>query len=64
VLLVLPAALLAARGRPWGLALPLLAWLPGPILPLVALGGCWAPLLAPAAIALTPETDAGVGVSP
>ena len=64
VLLVLPAALLAARGRLWGLALPLLAWLPGPILPLVALGGCWAPLLAPAAIALTPETDAGVGVSP
>ncbi|MGO9178367.1 MAG: glycosyltransferase family 87 protein [Candidatus Limnocylindrales bacterium] len=53
VLLVLPAALLAARGRPWGLALPLLAWLPGPILPLVALGGCWAPMLAPALAAST-----------
>ncbi len=45
VLLVLPGALLAARGRPWGLALPLLAWLPGPILPLVALAGCWVPLV-------------------
>ncbi len=45
VLLVLPGALLAARGRAWGLALPLLAWLPGPILPLVALAGCWAPVV-------------------
>ena len=40
VLLILPAALLASRGRPWGVALPLLAWLPGPLLPLVALAGC------------------------
>jgi hypothetical protein len=45
VLLLLPGALLAARGRAWGLALPLLAWLPGPILPLLALAGCWAPVL-------------------
>jgi Glycosyltransferase family 87 len=45
VLLVLPGALLAARGRAWGLALPLLAWLPGPILPLLALAGCWAPVV-------------------
>jgi hypothetical protein len=52
---VLPAALLAARGRSWGLALPLLAWLPGPILPLVALGGCWAPMLAPASAASTSQ---------
>jgi hypothetical protein len=44
VLLVLPAALLAARGHAWGLALPLLGWLPGPLLPLAALAGCWAPL--------------------
>jgi hypothetical protein len=36
VLLLLPAALLAQRGRSWGLALPLLGWLPGPLLPLVA----------------------------
>ncbi len=45
-LLTLPAALLASRNRPWGLALPLLAWLPGPLLALVALAGCWAPMLA------------------
>ena len=31
--LVLPAAFLAQRGRPWGLALPLLAWLPPAFLP-------------------------------
>jgi hypothetical protein len=36
VLLVLPAALLADRGRSWGLALPLLGWLPDPVLPLAA----------------------------
>jgi hypothetical protein len=45
VLLVLPGALIAERGRPWGLVLPLLGWLPGPFLPLLALAGCWAPLL-------------------
>jgi Glycosyltransferase family 87 len=45
VLLLLPGALLAARGRPWGLILPLLAWLPGPALPLLALAGCWAPMV-------------------
>ena len=37
-MLLLPAALLADRGRYWGLALPLLGWLPGDTLPLVALG--------------------------
>jgi hypothetical protein len=46
VILLLPAALLAARGRWWGLALPLLAWLPDPFLPLVALVGVAAPLFA------------------
>ncbi len=45
-MLVLPAAFLAARGRSWGLALPLLSWLPGPALPLVALAGVWLPFLA------------------
>jgi hypothetical protein len=45
-LLVLPAAFLASRGRPWGLALPLLGWLPEPALPLAALGGTLLPLLA------------------
>jgi hypothetical protein len=37
--LVLPAALLAQRGRTWGLALPLLAWLPPPFLPFLAVAG-------------------------
>lgn len=36
VLLVLPAALLMDRGQPLALGLPLLGWLPGPVLPLVA----------------------------
>lgn len=45
-MLVLPAAYLAARGRSWGLALPLLSWLPGPALPFVALAGVWLPFLA------------------
>ena len=45
-MLLLPAAFLAARGRPWGLALPLLTWLPGPALPFVALAGVWLPFLA------------------
>ena len=46
VILLLPAALLAARGRWWGLALPLLAWLPDSFLPLVAMAGVVAPLFA------------------
>ncbi len=58
-LLILPGALLAARGRPWAVALPLLAWLPGPVLPLVALAGCWAPLLAAAGSSARPPQDAG-----
>ncbi len=46
VLLVLPAALLAARGHWWALALPLLAWLPGALLAPLALVACWLPVLA------------------
>ena len=45
-MLVLPAAFLAARGQSWGLALPLLSWLPGPALPFVALAGVWLPFTA------------------
>ncbi|MGH2467171.1 MAG: glycosyltransferase family 87 protein [Candidatus Limnocylindrales bacterium] len=43
ILLVIPAALLAQRGRTWGLVLPLLAWLPWQLYPLVALAGTLAP---------------------
>jgi hypothetical protein len=46
VALILPAALLAQRGRPVAILLPLLAWAPEPLLPFVALLGAAAPLLA------------------
>ena len=46
-MLVLPATYLASRSRSWGLVLPLLTWLPGPLLPFVALAGVWLPFLAP-----------------
>lgn len=45
-MLVLPAAFLASRGRPWALALPLLSWLPGEALPFVVLIATWLPFLA------------------
>ena len=44
-LLILPAALLAGRGRTWGVLMPLLGWLPASLLPLVAIGGMLAPFL-------------------
>lgn len=44
--LLLPGAFLAHRGRTWGLMLPLLGWLPPPLLPLVAIAGTLAPFLA------------------
>lgn len=47
-LVMLPAAFLAARGRLLWLALPLLTWLPDPLLPVVAIVATVAPLLAPA----------------
>lgn len=46
VQLLIPAAFLAGRGHWWGLALPLLGWLPGELLPVVASIGMAAPLLA------------------
>ena len=45
--LLVPAAFLAARGRRWGLLLPLLGWLPAAAMPLIALAGMLAPFLAP-----------------
>ncbi len=36
VLLLFPTALLLDRGQRWAIVLPLLAWLPGPLLPLLA----------------------------
>ena len=46
-LLLVPAAFLTARGRWWGLLLPLLGWLPEVAVPLIALAGMLAPFLAP-----------------
>ena len=46
VALLIPGAFLANRGRPWAVALPLLGWLPGPVLPLVAALAILAPLAA------------------
>jgi hypothetical protein len=46
VALLIPGAFLANRGRPWVVALPLLGWLPGPLLPLVAAISIVAPLAA------------------
>jgi hypothetical protein len=44
--LLLPAAFLASRGRPAGILLPLLAWLPAAALPLVAVVATIAPFWA------------------
>jgi hypothetical protein len=46
LLLAIPAAVLAEHRRPWGLVLPLLAWLPWPVYPAVALLGTLTPLAA------------------
>jgi hypothetical protein len=45
-MLLLPAAFLASRGRPWALALPLLSWLPPVALPALAIAGTVLPFLA------------------
>ena len=52
--LLVPAGLLASRGRAWGLILPLLCWLPQELLPFVAFAGTVLPFAAP---------DRGVPVS-
>ncbi len=43
--LILPAAFLAQRGRLWGLGLPLLAWLPPEMLPMLAVAGTFVPFV-------------------
>ena len=45
VQLLIPAAFLAGRGQWWGLVLPILGWLPGEWLPLVAVAGTLLPLV-------------------
>jgi hypothetical protein len=48
VALLIPAAYIANRGHWWGYGLPLLGWLPGGTLSLVAIAGIVAPFLAKA----------------
>jgi hypothetical protein len=48
VLLLIPAAFAAGRGRPWALLLLLLTWLPQPALPFLAIAGMLLPFVAPA----------------
>jgi hypothetical protein len=43
--LLLTGAFLAQRGRWWGLGLPLVAWVTGPMTPLLALGATLLPFL-------------------
>jgi hypothetical protein len=45
--LIVPGALLASRGRRWGVLLPLLGWLPLLLLPAVTVVGMLVPFLAP-----------------
>jgi hypothetical protein len=45
--LIVPAALLASRGRRWAVLLPLLGWLPLVLLPVVTVAGMLLPFLAP-----------------
>ena len=64
VQLLIPAAYLAGRGQWWGLVLPLLGWLPGEWLPLVAVAGTLLPLLPARVGALrlgAGRLDAGAG---
>jgi hypothetical protein len=58
--LVLPAAFLAQRGRPWALGLPLLSWLPAELLPFVVLLAMALPFLARDADASSREKPAAV----
>lgn len=59
-LLLIPAAFLAARGRVWGLALPLLSWAPPETTPFIALAGMLLPFLARAA----PDGILAMGANP
>lgn len=55
--LMIPAAFLASRGRPWALILPLLAWLPLEVTPFLVLAGVLLPFLAPEELARRPQPD-------
>ena len=58
-MLILPAAFLAQRGRPWALLLPLLSWLPAETLPFVVVIATLLPFLARPASPDAPAADGG-----
>jgi hypothetical protein len=62
-MLILPAAFLAQRGRPWALALPLLSWLPAEALPFVVVVATLLPFIAraPAPAGSTPDATSDLG---
>jgi hypothetical protein len=64
--LIVPGALVAARGRRWGVLLPLLGWLPLLLLPAVTIVGMLVPFLAPdrgeASLGLGPDKGDPVAV--
>lgn len=69
VQLLIPAAFLAGRGQWWGLALPVLGWLPGEVMPLVAIAGTLLPLAPARFLALSAggarlDGAAGFGTGP
>jgi hypothetical protein len=55
--LLVPGALLAARGRRWGVFLPLLGWLPLTLLPLVTVAAMLLPLTLPAVVGRRHDAD-------
>jgi hypothetical protein len=61
VQLLIPAAFLAGRGQWWGLALPLLGWLPGEVMAPAALVATLAPLLPPRFAAFSGAGPRGAG---
>ena len=67
-LLVVPAAFLAQRGRPWALALPLLAWMPEMVVSVLAIAALWLPFLArdrdPAEPSARPNTESAAMPAP
>ena len=64
--LLLTGAFLAQRGRLWGLGLPLLAWVTGPMTPLLALAATVLPFLVrrPRDVAPTTTGDAAMPTEP
>lgn len=63
VALLIPGAFLAGRGHWWGLVLPLLGWLPGEVLPLVAIAGMALPLVAGPRTTVGPIETGPTGLS-